>query len=106
MKVLSKSVNRRIGQAMHRYNMLADGDRVLIAVSGGIDSLVLAWLLQFWRSKAPIKYDILAVHIDNGYDSLMGNNVKEQLHQISIPYQVEKTDYWARAAAAETTGEG
>lgn len=101
MNVLNKSVNRRIGQAMHKYNMLDDGDRVLIAVSGGIDSLVLAWLLQYWRSKAPIKYDILAVHIDNGYDSRMGNNVKEQLRRISIPYQVEKTDYWARAAAAE-----
>jgi len=46
------------------YGMLADGDRLLIAVSGGLDSLVLARVLVNWRKKAPIHYDIRAVHID------------------------------------------
>ncbi len=101
MKVLSKSVNHRIGQAMHRYDMLADGDRVLIAVSGGVDSLVLAWLLNFWRRKAPINYEILAVYIDNGFDSQMGKKVEEQLQEIDVPYQIERTDFWEKAAVAE-----
>lgn len=61
---LTKDVNRRVGRAMHDYAMLADGDQVLIAVSGGLDSLVLAWLLNGWRQKAPISYGLLAVHID------------------------------------------
>ena len=101
MKMLSKSVNRRIGQAMHKYNMLADGDRVLIAVSGGVDSLVLAWLLNSWRRKAPINYEIHAVYIDNGFDNQMGDKVVEQLQKIGVPYQVEKTDFRERAVAAE-----
>ncbi len=61
---LSRDVNRRVGRAMHDYAMLADGDRVLVAVSGGIDSLVLAWLLSNWQKKAPIEYELLAVHVD------------------------------------------
>ena len=44
--------------------MLADGDRLLVAVSGGIDSLVLVWILVNWREKAPIDYEIQAIHID------------------------------------------
>ena len=61
---LSREVNRRVGRVMHEYAMLADGDRVLVAVSGGIDSLVLAWLLVEWRKKAPVDYALEAVHVD------------------------------------------
>ena len=49
---------------MHDYAMLADGDRVLVAVSGGFDSLVLAWMLDGWKKKAPISYELRAVHVD------------------------------------------
>jgi tRNA 2-thiocytidine biosynthesis protein TtcA len=62
--MLSSQTNKRIGQAMGDYSMLSDGDRVLVAVSGGIDSLVLLWLLQYWQKKAPVSYELHAVHID------------------------------------------
>jgi tRNA 2-thiocytidine biosynthesis protein TtcA len=101
MNVLSKAVNRRIGQAMHKYNMLADGDRILIAVSGGVDSLVLTWLLKYWHRKAPINYEIFAVYIDNGFDNQMGDKVAGQLQKIGVPYQVEKTAFWEKAEQAE-----
>lgn len=101
MDVLNKAVNRRLGQAMHDYAMLADGDRVLIAVSGGVDSLVLTWILKHWQHKAPIRYTVSAVYIDNGFDSGTGEKVEEQLRQINVPFQIEKTDFWQRASAEE-----
>ena len=101
MSILSKAVNRKIGQAMHSYTMLADSDRVLIAVSGGVDSLVLSWILKHWLHKAPIHYEILAAYIDNGFDSSTSDKVAEQLQNIGVPFLIEKTDYWRRAAAAE-----
>ncbi len=101
MVLLSKAENRKIGQAMHDYSMLDDGDRVLVAVSGGIDSLVLSWLLDYWLHKAPIEYEILAVNIDNGFDSSTGDNVEAQLKKINVPFLIERTDFWERAAAAE-----
>lgn len=46
------------------YRMLAHKDRILVAISGGMDSLVLCWLLHHWRLKAPIEYSLQAVHVD------------------------------------------
>ena len=101
MRELSKAANRNIGQAMHTYTMLADSDRVLIAVSGGIDSLVLTWILKHWLHKAPIRYEILAVYIDNGFARSTSDKVAEQLQNIGVPFLIEKTDFWHRAAAKE-----
>ncbi len=89
-KVLPAGVNRRIGRAMHTYNMLQDGDRVLVAVSGGVDSLVLAWVLDFWRQKAPISYDLHCVHIDMGHvqgvcsDAALA--VEKQIHGFDLSF--------------------
>lgn len=52
---------------MADWSMLEDGDRVLIGVSGGVDSLVTAWVLQMWKDKAPIDYTLKAVYVDNGF---------------------------------------
>ena len=101
MSFLSKPVNRRIGQAMHDYSMLADGDKVLIAVSGGVDSLVLTWILNYWLHKAPIQYTITPIFIDNGFDSDTSDKVQEQLQKVDVKCLVEKTEFWERAAAAE-----
>ena len=58
LSLLPSKCDRKIGRAMADYQMLADEDRVLVADSGGVDSLVTAWVLQKWREKAPIDYHL------------------------------------------------
>ena len=100
--MLTSDVNQRIGRAMHMYDMLRHGDRVLVAVSGGVDSLVLAWLLDSWRRKAPIDYELLAVHVDMGFGAAESDcPVAIQLERLAVPYLIELTDFGARALAAE-----
>ncbi len=81
--VLSAAENRRVGQAMLDYSMLADNDRVLVAVSGGIDSLALAWILHNWRKKAPINYDVQVVHVDMAHDSEQAGQSGRSAHQVA-----------------------
>jgi len=99
--LIPRQINRLVGQAMHRYRMLADGDRVMIAVSGGIDSLVLAWLLLRWLDKAPIHYELLAVHLDMGFGGGELDLVRAQLQRLRIPMLLEQTDFGQRALVAE-----
>jgi len=95
----TQKINRLVGRAMHTYSMLAEGDRVMVAVSGGVDSLALAWLLFHWRDKAPIHYDLLAVHLNMGFDSDGHEAVEQQLQHIGIPYLIEHTTIGAEAYA-------
>lgn len=101
MTVIPREINRLVGRAMHRYQMLADGDRVMIAVSGGIDSLVLTWLLGQWRNKAPIHYELLAVHLDMGFGGVELDLVRAQLERLHVPMLLEQTDFGAQALEAE-----
>lgn len=78
---------------MHDYGMISDGDAILVAVSGGVDSLVLAWLLDRWRKKAPITYTLQFVHINSGFSPVDENGeyaVVNQLRKHSMEVEVIK----------------
>ncbi len=93
---LPAKLRRKIGKAMHDYAMFATGDRVLVAISGGVDSLVLACILYLWQKKAPVQFDLQPVHIDHGFwrekIGLSGPEVTigGQLNHFSIELQVEQ----------------
>ncbi len=94
--ILPRQINRRIGRAMHDYTMLADGDRVVVAASGGVDSTVLAWVLKVWQEKAPISYSLEAIHIDAGFwqqaegDERPVEKISAQLKRLGVDLTVVK----------------
>ena len=64
LKKLEKKLLHETGRAIHDFNLIEDGDRVMVCVSGGKDSLVMLVLLQMLQKKAPIRFEILAVNLD------------------------------------------
>ncbi|MFA5200249.1 MAG: tRNA 2-thiocytidine(32) synthetase TtcA, partial [Candidatus Omnitrophota bacterium] len=60
-------ISKGMGRAIMDYQMIAPGDKILVAVSGGKDSLTLLNVLNDRRAFVPVKYDLLAVHVDMGY---------------------------------------
>lgn len=95
--MIKAATNKRIGQAMADYAMLSHGDRVLVAVSGGIDSLVLLWVLCHWQKKAPISYVLCPVHIDMDIWTPERSEpnplqaLQEQISLIGVALHVEKS---------------
>lgn len=91
--IIPKNLNRLIGKAMHAYSMLADGDRILVAISGGVDSLVLAAILELWRHKAPIDYELVALHLDMGFPGSNYKLIASQLAKIPLNLEIEHTSF-------------
>ncbi len=98
---LPPAINRKIGQAMLAWQMLADGDRVMVAVSGGVDSLFTAALLAWWRRKAPVDYGLINVHIDLGYQEGAAEAVANACQGLGLALRIERTAYGPAALAAE-----
>jgi tRNA 2-thiocytidine biosynthesis protein TtcA len=88
-----KALNRAVGKALHRYTMLHDGDRVLVGLSGGADSLTLMWILADRQARVPIHYKLFPVHIDPGFEDGFGESLEDYCKLSDFSLRVEYTDY-------------
>ncbi len=74
------------------YDMIAAGDKILVAVSGGKDSLTMLQVLNDRKAFVPIKYDLLAVHVDMGYPCQHPKILAEYFKKMGVDYHIEKID--------------
>lgn len=88
-----KRLNHTVGKAIHRYDMIADGDRIAVGLSGGMDSLFLLWILHERLKRIPIQYELVAIHIDPGFDRGFSNQLISYCLEKRYPLRVEYTDY-------------
>jgi tRNA 2-thiocytidine biosynthesis protein TtcA len=63
---LEKTLLRKTGEAIHRFKMIRDGDRVAVAVSGGKDSLTLLEALLSLARRAPVEFSVCAITVEQG----------------------------------------
>jgi tRNA 2-thiocytidine biosynthesis protein TtcA len=85
-------ISKKVGKASIDYQMLQDKDKVLVAVSGGKDSLTLLRILRERQKFVPIHYDILAVHVDMGYPGSPAKRLAQYFKGLGVEYQIIKID--------------
>ena len=88
-----KALNRDIAKAIHRYEMLQDGDRIVVGLSGGADSLTMLWMLSERLTRIPINYELFAVHIDPGFEGGFSESLETYCADKGFTLRIEHTDY-------------
>jgi tRNA 2-thiocytidine biosynthesis protein TtcA len=86
---------REVGRAVGDHRLIERGDRILVAMSGGKDSYALCVLLRALQARAPVPFDLVAVHLDQGQPGYDGEPLRRWLEAAEIPYKVLHEDTYS-----------
>jgi tRNA 2-thiocytidine biosynthesis protein TtcA len=92
---LAKRLRRQTGQAIADYNMIEAGDRVMVCLSGGKDSYTLLELLRQLQAKAPVQFELVAVHLDQKQPDYDAKILPDYLRSIDMPFQIVEQDTYS-----------
>ncbi|MEJ1364448.1 MAG: tRNA 2-thiocytidine biosynthesis protein TtcA, partial [Candidatus Sedimenticola sp. (ex Thyasira tokunagai)] len=81
-----KSLLRKVGRAIADFDMIRDGDRILLGVSGGKDSLTLLHILLHLKSYAPVKFDLGVITVDPEVEGFDPETLVPYYRELGVPY--------------------
>jgi len=92
---LEKRLCRQVGQAIVDYNMIEEGDKVMVCVSGGKDSYAMLDILLKLKARAPIHFDIVAVNLDQKQPGFPEEVLPKYLSELGVAFHIENQDTYS-----------
>ncbi len=90
---LQQTIVKKAGRVIEDFDLIHEGDRIMVCLSGGKDSYALLDVLRVLQSRAPISFELLAVNVDQGWPGYEPERIREFLDREGVPHHMVSKDF-------------